>query len=452
MSNSGGPLTLTREELYELVWSKPLVELAQDFGLSDVAVAKRCRKLGVPVPGRGYWARVAAGQTPRQSRLKAREDEPMDYAALTFEAPRDETPEENRPPATPEQSALRERIVGLPPLPLIDLVKASAAIRRTAVELKRKWRAEIVWNRGEKSGPLVQIYVSDLVADRALRLAESLLVGAETIGWRFQRIPAPKEEDNRYRRYAQVINPEPPKYGCLDVMGEPLTFKIDERNRQVDHELTEEEKARQRRGQWIHPPRWDYVPTGELRIHLLHADSTYVHHTWKDTARRKLEDHVNPILLGFFDEALKIKAKREERRQEELRARREEEKQLRLSQRRSNNAKLVKELEAQAGAWMRAKILRSYLRAFSRATAGKKFEVMVDRSAVDLIEWAQRYVNQLDPLSSEPHDPDLMDESLVRFGSRGEGVQESLSRLLGRHWQESLKVKSPQPVDHDNFD
>ena len=64
-------LTLSREELYELVWSKPMVELAEDFGLSDVALAKRCRKVGVPVPGRGYWARVAAGQEPRRPKLPA---------------------------------------------------------------------------------------------------------------------------------------------------------------------------------------------------------------------------------------------------------------------------------------------------------------------------------------------------------------------------------------------
>lgn len=37
-------LTLSREDLYELVWSKPMVELAQDLGLSDVALAKRCCK------------------------------------------------------------------------------------------------------------------------------------------------------------------------------------------------------------------------------------------------------------------------------------------------------------------------------------------------------------------------------------------------------------------------
>ncbi len=44
------PLTLSREDLYELVWSKPMVELAKDFSMSDVGLAKRCRKLGIPVP------------------------------------------------------------------------------------------------------------------------------------------------------------------------------------------------------------------------------------------------------------------------------------------------------------------------------------------------------------------------------------------------------------------
>ena len=68
------PLTLSRQDLYELVWSKPISDLAKDFGLSDVALAKRCRKLGIPVPGRGYWARVSAGQSPRRSPLKPREE------------------------------------------------------------------------------------------------------------------------------------------------------------------------------------------------------------------------------------------------------------------------------------------------------------------------------------------------------------------------------------------
>jgi hypothetical protein len=422
-----------------------LVELAQDFGLSDVAVAKRCRKLGVPVPGRGYWARIAAGQTPRQPRLKEREDQPLDYSALTFEAPRDETPEENLPPATPEQVSLREKIVGLSPLEISTLTQASPAVRRTAAHLKRKWRNEIVWNRGEKTGPILQIFVSELVVDRALRLGECLIVGAQTVGWRFQKPPEPKQEDDRYRRYtpAPVPAPELPKYGCLDVLGESLAFKIDERNRQVDHVLTEDEKERKRRGQWVKPPRWDFIPSGELRVHLLHADSKYVHHTWKDSAKRKLEEQINTILLGFFDEALRIKAQREEQRLADIRTRREEERQIRLSQRRSNNAKLISELEAQAGAWMRARMLRSYLSALKKTAGSRKIEAVLDSSPIDFVVWAQHYIDQLDPLSKQPHDLDLMDERLSSYGRREEGIRETLSRLMGRHWQESWKISEP---------
>ena len=57
-------MTLSRQALYDLAWSTPMSTLAKDFGISDVALAKRCRAVDVPVPPRGYWARKAAGQPP----------------------------------------------------------------------------------------------------------------------------------------------------------------------------------------------------------------------------------------------------------------------------------------------------------------------------------------------------------------------------------------------------
>jgi len=53
---------LSREELYESVWSKPITALAAEFGLSGVALAKRCRKLNIPTPRRGYWTKLAFGR------------------------------------------------------------------------------------------------------------------------------------------------------------------------------------------------------------------------------------------------------------------------------------------------------------------------------------------------------------------------------------------------------
>jgi hypothetical protein len=38
-------LTLSREDLYDLVWSKPMTTIAAEFGVSSVAFAKHCRGL-----------------------------------------------------------------------------------------------------------------------------------------------------------------------------------------------------------------------------------------------------------------------------------------------------------------------------------------------------------------------------------------------------------------------
>lgn len=57
-------IILTRAQLFERVWTTPRLRLAQEFGISDVALAKLCRRRRIPCPPRGYWAKRAAGQSP----------------------------------------------------------------------------------------------------------------------------------------------------------------------------------------------------------------------------------------------------------------------------------------------------------------------------------------------------------------------------------------------------
>ena len=52
----------TREDLYEVVWSDPMRTIAKEFGISDVALAKKCRQLGIPRPPVGYWQKLAFGK------------------------------------------------------------------------------------------------------------------------------------------------------------------------------------------------------------------------------------------------------------------------------------------------------------------------------------------------------------------------------------------------------
>jgi len=54
--------TLTRRELYDLVWTKPRTTLAKDLGVSDVWISKQCTRSMVPAPPKGHWARLQNGK------------------------------------------------------------------------------------------------------------------------------------------------------------------------------------------------------------------------------------------------------------------------------------------------------------------------------------------------------------------------------------------------------
>lgn len=45
----------SKEELLKLIWEKPTSQLAKDFGVSDVAISKWCKRYGITKPKRGYW-------------------------------------------------------------------------------------------------------------------------------------------------------------------------------------------------------------------------------------------------------------------------------------------------------------------------------------------------------------------------------------------------------------
>ena len=53
---------VSRQQLYEEVWADPVRVVAKKYGLSDVGLAKICRKLRIPLPGVGYWAKLRAGK------------------------------------------------------------------------------------------------------------------------------------------------------------------------------------------------------------------------------------------------------------------------------------------------------------------------------------------------------------------------------------------------------
>jgi len=62
-------INLSRKELYKRVWDTPITKLAVELGVSDVAIHKTCRKLSIPKPPRGYWARLKSGRKEKKPPL-----------------------------------------------------------------------------------------------------------------------------------------------------------------------------------------------------------------------------------------------------------------------------------------------------------------------------------------------------------------------------------------------
>lgn len=60
---------ITRSELYQLVWSKPMISLAKQFEISDVGLRKICKKMAIPLPKIGHWQRVKAGKKIKMPEL-----------------------------------------------------------------------------------------------------------------------------------------------------------------------------------------------------------------------------------------------------------------------------------------------------------------------------------------------------------------------------------------------
>ncbi len=64
--------SFTRKELYDLVWSEPMRDIAKRFEISDVGLAKACRNAEIAVPPRGYWNKQKAGHRVVRANLSPR--------------------------------------------------------------------------------------------------------------------------------------------------------------------------------------------------------------------------------------------------------------------------------------------------------------------------------------------------------------------------------------------
>jgi len=78
--DKSGDGPVSREALYEMVWSEPMLRVAARFGVSSSYMARVCMLLNVPRPECGYWAKLAVGKAPKQPSLpEPRPGDPLEW-------------------------------------------------------------------------------------------------------------------------------------------------------------------------------------------------------------------------------------------------------------------------------------------------------------------------------------------------------------------------------------
>lgn len=375
-----------REALYNEVWSEPVSVVAARYGLSDVGLAKICRVWAIPLPSRGYWAKVNAGRIMRQVPLPA-----LEHPVRRFPNLVKLTPEQlaARKAAKEESARIRQEVLAFPP----DEGTASSEhplVRAASKRLRKRdgWPAETLIRSAPKE--VLSIAVTRAALDRALEFIDLLVKAMAKQGFEVE-----VDEERGASLFRRVETDT------------KLDFTLVEHIRRTRHETTPaEERAQKRyweRSRWDanstfpHIPMYDYTPTGVLTIQV----GRWPQRTWKDTPNKNLEQRLAEVVAGIVVLAQETFAKEQEelRRQEALRralARYEF-----LMKRRASEAARFKSLENDAANWERAVRLRAYADASERnaSAAGPLSE-----EHLNWLAWTRAKADWLDPfiLVSDP--------------------------------------------------
>lgn len=340
--------------------------VAELYGISDVGLKKICKRMNVPTPPRGYWAKVAAGQTPPIPKLPHPQEDVVEHGWGMDEEEQKRAHEQRKDP-------------------LITLTESQrSAIKRAALNVAynprirlRPMLKEFVDTSGCE-GPIRKVnypqsylydkLVSAMQTRRVASILEALARAAEVLGG---RLVEPLEFNLLGEKVSIVIREDAVKERHLITPEEQQAFDKYERDRL--------------RSNWAYKPnirKWDYRFTGRLRLDASVA-------SFKDTDTIRLEDELPDVFMGICRVAL---SEREYRRKTDVK-RMEFEQQVAAEQERrrayNDEATRLGLAIAEAKRHRMASELRDYAQALADLGAS---------NAKENAQWLRNKADWMDPL------------------------------------------------------
>jgi hypothetical protein len=370
-------IELTREELYEKVWTVPSIKLCQEFGFSDVALAKLCKKHHVPKPPLGYWAKVQNGRTVERIPLPKIQNSWLEKVRINkrHAAKIDGA---NKSTLGPEAQKLVEENIVIP--------AAETDLHPMALEALKLLRVLKPNQNGilEPESACLDVSVSPGSLDRAIKVFSAVL-------WIFEK------PDNQV--VVKRVNGN--RITEVRVDKEPVQLRLEEVLETRQRELTAKEKKEIEKHPWkAQEIGFEQIPSGRLKFQIV-TDSRLGYRTkWQDTQAALLEKSLPTFIKGVINAAHAERLDRlesEERERKWAEARKlEEERQNRIDDRKRRVYDLAEKVEE----WTKSKELNGYLDDLERAWIAKNEVIDSGSEFAEWLAWARRYANDLNPIAS----------------------------------------------------
>lgn len=363
--------SLSREELYELVWTEAMATIAPKLGLSDVGLKKRCINLGIPTPTRGYWVKLLNGKKVKKAPL------PATWTVEKKKLP--DSVEDLKKYAAPERDYSRGKL-----LPIVAATKTALLKQKPSFKygLCDVWQEGVLRTKVSPSNINRAIWLWSELIDACRRLGLSLVKGdgtAFTDGKQTVTIEL-KEKTGKYLASKPKVRDDPyPRFRTFEQAG----------------------------------PAPEYAPTGFLQFRAEAVYDSPCAKQWSDTATTPLDAKISEVadclvmLVGRkARREVEIKEAAIRRQEEDLRRHQEQERQRKAQAR-------VRRLIRQAASLGEASEIRTLVNRVERGAPDTTVE-----ATAQWVAWALRVADSLDPTSqivqrlaegTDPSEPEYQD-------------------------------------------
>jgi hypothetical protein len=370
-----------REELYDEVWSTPMTKLAKKYDMLDVSLARVCRELEIPRPGRGYWAKKRAGHQVERVPLPPATND----VKIWKPRPRKPTPPEPEPDfkdaASGPEIAQVERLENAGG----EFVPRDESLNHPLITQARS----VLTLAGERTKKILEtqeqclnIRVSKESLERALKIMAGFISTLESEGFSVE------VGGVHPRRTVAMIHGQQISFGLTEEV-ERIRLKIPRKGKVLEKVLAYSEKP------------GPFEPTGELSIEV-RGPQHISQGPWTDSKSASLEEQLSRIVAGFIRIALLRRAEEEENARKELEKQRRAEERARLAEAIKVEKSKVRALRRASVNWCRAEQIRSFVSAARDSAVQNGKGVEPGTPFGDWLTWAEEQADRLDPLKESP--------------------------------------------------